>query len=641
MNPIIIISETEVEYVDKSYTFPTNTNPVSPQNHTFQVTEANKYGLKVNVINDCSNSGSSFSTEMCIVKIKKDGVLRGTYTTTGVYEIPYTLAEGENGLTLGNYTMEYTKVGNCNCTVGLTWIEKKTLPPGHFITGGLRLKKTIDDNNFGKQYITSYDYKDPATGRISSTLHDKVSFNQAKLMPREVSLTDIETYAMRKYNFRSKDNLMPLGNVSGSSVGYSKVTEIKSGTNNYGKTLYEFTNFKDIEHFTSGGTHGMALESAPGNPHALPAKPTSYAWKRGLPTNITHYDKDNNIVKKIVKTYEFDNQKAALSGDYYGGDLISGGIDLRLDRHQYILYAVSSSIYGNGENMGPPKFFPATFDWGLYYVTSAWIKLKKEVTTENISSGVLTTTKDYFYDNPNHAQRTRVKTTTYSGEVLETKAYFPDDIINVNSLTNGGALNSVDLSIIEKLKGADKHHISQPIQIETYSLIDGTNKLLSTKRNLFKEVNGLVLPRAIQGSKSSDNLENRVEFHKYDNEGNALALSLANGARICYIWGYDKTLPIAKIENATYSEIATALGISESALLAYNESNLTAIEGLRTSLPNAMITTYVYKPLIGLISQKDERGFKTTYDYDSFGRLITIKDANNNIVKSYKYNYKQ
>jgi len=53
-----------------------------------------------------------------------------------------------------------------------------------------------------------------------------------------------------------------------------------------------------------------------------------------------------------------------------------------------------------------------------------------------------------------------------------------------------------------------------------------------------------------------------------------------------------------------------------------------------------MITTYTHKPLIGITSITDPRGEKTTYHYDSFGRLILIKDADGNIISENKYNYR-
>ena len=51
------------------------------------------------------------------------------------------------------------------------------------------------------------------------------------------------------------------------------------------------------------------------------------------------------------------------------------------------------------------------------------------------------------------------------------------------------------------------------------------------------------------------------------------------------------------------------------------------------------ITSYTYKPLVGVTSETDPSGRTISYIYDDFGRLITVKDDQGKILKEYKYNY--
>ncbi|MDT3403739.1 RHS repeat protein [Mucilaginibacter terrae] len=55
---------------------------------------------------------------------------------------------------------------------------------------------------------------------------------------------------------------------------------------------------------------------------------------------------------------------------------------------------------------------------------------------------------------------------------------------------------------------------------------------------------------------------------------------------------------------------------------------------------DAQLSTYTYKPLVGITSMIDPRGQVTTYEYDSFQRLKTVRDENGKVVKDMEYHYK-
>ena len=64
------------------------------------------------------------------------------------------------------------------------------------------------------------------------------------------------------------------------------------------------------------------------------------------------------------------------------------------------------------------------------------------------------------------------------------------------------------------------------------------------------------------------------------------------------------------------------------------------IDNVRLYPADAQMTTYTYKPLVGLTSETDPNGITTYYEYDDFGRLKLVKDTNGDIIKMYEYNYK-
>jgi YD repeat-containing protein len=63
------------------------------------------------------------------------------------------------------------------------------------------------------------------------------------------------------------------------------------------------------------------------------------------------------------------------------------------------------------------------------------------------------------------------------------------------------------------------------------------------------------------------------------------------------------------------------------------------IDELRLYPADAKITTYTYKPLVGITSKTDTSGHTIYYEYDGFGRLKQIKDDSGNIIKHYEYHY--
>jgi len=193
------------------------------------------------------------------------------------------------------------------------------------------------------------------------------------------------------------------------------------------------------------------------------------------------------------------------------------------------------------------------------------------------------------------------------------------------------------------------NQIATPIQTETYLDIDEdglaeSNELLSLQRTNYRDWGSdMILPDYIETLKgeynpSTNNLQERINFESYYDSGNLQEVSKTDGTSIVYIWGYNEDYPIAKIENATYSDIVnlssfgTNFSISE-------ELSITQENQLR-GLSNAMVTTYTYDPLTGITSMTDPKGYTTYYEYDDFNRLKQVKDADGNVVSHNEYHYK-
>lgn len=122
----------------------------------------------------------------------------------------------------------------------------------------------------------------------------------------------------------------------------------------------------------------------------------------------------------------------------------------------------------------------------------------------------------------------------------------------------------------------------------------------------------------------SQSLEVRALYLVYDRYGNPVHIR-KDGIDNIFIWGYDGQYPVAQIENATYEEVAEALGGDAPEIVSGKEDYsiiADAVEGLRNKLPLAKISNYTYISGVGMASATDPSGKTMFYEYDECGRLV-------------------
>lgn len=276
-----------------------------------------------------------------------------------------------------------------------------------------------------------------------------------------------------------------------------------------------------------------------------------------------------------------------------------------------------------------------------YNYISYFVYLSSTITTEYDRNGLnpIETAINYNYNSPAHLQLTSQNTINSKQETLETKYFYAPDIEMVNQPFRNDLVA--------------KNIIGVPLDTQTFK---GGIKL-SEQTTIYDNsvsTNNLLLPKSIYAAKFPNTLpsitnplvgqlEKKISYDLYDSKGNIQQYTLENGVSVTIIWGYNQTQPIAKIENATYGMVTSYVANLQTLSSTGTEASLlTALNNLRNAseLTNAIVTTYTYKPLIGVSTVTDSKGYRMSYEYNEFNRLKLVKDAQGNILSENQYHYK-
>lgn len=269
-----------------------------------------------------------------------------------------------------------------------------------------------------------------------------------------------------------------------------------------------------------------------------------------------------------------------------------------------------------------------------YKNISHWNYLSKSKTTTYDSDGnsPIQITTDYYYDNPEHLQITSKTTTDSNGKILETAFYYPPDLIGIEQspymqqLTDA---NRIAEPVITKTTKGDKHYFEKHLKYGNNA--NTGNLLLPTELHTKKGMSSINI--------NSVN-DRKLTYTKYDTTGNLLEYQTENGLYVSIIWGYNNQYPIAKIEGVAFDNlpmqvVSTILNLSDSGQLSH-ESFYELINTV-----DGMVTGYTYEPLVGVKTITQPNGITGFYEYDSFGRLVSVKDTDGNVLKEIEYNFKQ
>ncbi|MGJ8734069.1 MAG: hypothetical protein ACSHW4_13015 [Cellulophaga sp.] len=163
--------------------------------------------------------------------------------------------------------------------------------------------------------------------------------------------------------------------------------------------------------------------------------------------------------------------------------------------------------------------------------------------------------------------------------------------------------------------------------------------------------NGIISLEKIKYKNLDVNLGDSDVITKIDSKGRVLEYKLKNGQYVSRFYGYDDMYMVAEAVNSTYADLISKLqsldAVHDREVIYFDQGTMsnspkiiTFLNELRKKMPKVNITSYTYKPLVGVSSITDVRGYTNYYEYDSFNRLNYILDIDKNVVSKNNYNYK-
>jgi len=515
----------------------------------------------------------------------------------------------------------------CYPTGGTTEFEYGVNKYGtKYTCGGMRIEKIINKPSSGKPEIKRYEY---ANGSIPSYLEEQTRniFIENEIdcfavftLPINQYLADIGYGSYLQQTFQ---NTFPsyYTDFHSNIVYYQKVTEYfeNKSEKNIGKTVYEynilipsFSWYNSLEGenpFTgyNGYQHG----------HVSPKN----FWKGNNLRSKTIYDNRYKKVKEYIYSYGTFEKESIF--------------DLSVFRYRQYLISLNSVNYNQRTDLEELRLMYAncsdcaerSFAIKHQEYTIGAEKLVKETENTYYPNGTKTSVeKEISYD-PVYLLPIEEKITNSDGTVIKKNFKYPHQI--------GRTPYSTMVS---------KNILTPIIELTNYA----GSELLRRKTTLYREwVKNCFAPEdIILESKDLEYSGSHIVYNNYNSYGNPVDVSRNYEDRIVCLWGYNNQYPVAEIKYASYWQVEAVLGMTFIDQLAnksvLSTTDFSALNNLRTLLPQAHVTTYVYKPLIGLTSSTDPRGITTHYEYDSLDRLKTIYIMNGNnkeILENYEYKY--
>ncbi|MCW3109997.1 MAG: repeat protein [Segetibacter sp.] len=430
---------------------------------------------------------------------------------------------------------------------------------------------------------------------------------------------------------------------NGSPGGYDAVTETISGPSSIGKTVYEYKNRVDPMN-SDYATY-------------LPGVPTTGYLDNGFLKRVGVYDKNNSLLKETL-----NESVVGVARTYWPF------------KGRYATIDMDQST------------FASSYQFSFYPVQVGKLLTSQTIEKNYVNGTSISIVKDFSYNNNGLLNWENLTSSEGRGGVTNTYTYASD-------------YTSVNSGWIKGLK--DKNFIGAPLEVlsKRRNLVTGgsyttysVNGDLITPSQIYKIETAS--PQNIASTAPNGNIPQEFKTAgtiEYDANGNIKQTRSDNNIYTSFVWGYNNSLPVAKVINAqqkdvfytsfedvdgnstigdsktgkksrtgSYSKTLSnltnsnytlsywlkSLGdwILQTNVVAVNNNNYTIsiagqIDDVRFYPQNAQLTSYTYDPLVGITSESDINNRVTFFEYDNISRLLHVRDNDNHLLKKYDYVY--
>lgn len=390
-------------------------------------------------------------------------------------------------------------------------------------------------------------------------------------------------------------------NSTGSPIYYTMVTEYNKDHGRLsGKTVYRYQDMNQANSMYLSMQEHPFYSIMEGTNLRRPLAD----WQLGSLLSETKYKHDGTGFKEIYKkeyTYEGFRLSAAPR-------VVSGAV-------HSINKFVGSNLPPNTSILESHMVYYDSHEYGL---SIGKMRITAENETWTNENGFYSKATTYDYKS---ISRPKIISTTDSRGVCRQQIIaYPDDFPGdqmYNAMKTRGNISTV----INKIEQVGSTEVSR--QKTIYKYIQGTQ---------------MIVPSEVLVSTGGEELQIEISYDQYDLNGNLLQYTDRSGIPRSFLWGYNDTYPVAEAIGTPYSEVSGKVNLS-------TLNNPADDAGLRQELQklddlnNVSVSSYTYRPMVGITSARSPDGKLTHYAYDRHNRLHSVADDKGNTISSYEYNH--